>query len=75
MNFTIEQRGISLPESSLPELSAVVVQALDCEHALHDFVMEHHCKLLSYVSPSACAESIATVRQGEDLFVLRIYPN
>ena len=75
MTFTIEQREINAPGTSVVESIALVVDAPDCEHALYNFVSDCDCELLSYVSPAACTESIATVRQGDALFMLRIYPN
>ena len=74
MNYLIEQREINALAPAVPPPSSVVVDAPDTERALQSFVSNQHCELLSYVNPAACSESIATVRQGDSVLVLRIYP-
>lgn|GEM_PF-3218193 len=72
MIYLIEQREINAPATTVPVPSSI--DAPDSERALQRFVSKQHCELLSYVNPAACSESIATVRQGDSVLVLRIYP-
>ena len=76
MQFTIESRELS-NESHRSQAKAepewATIEASNPDDAISKFVRQKDSELVSFLKPSECRESIATVRKNDVVFLVRIY--
>jgi hypothetical protein len=78
LQFTIEKSQLTVerrPAAASLERVTAVVEATDLDEAMHKYLAEESSELMSQVRPLRGAESVATVRKDDALYMLRIYPN
>jgi hypothetical protein len=79
VQFTIEKSQLTVDSHQGAaidsEPTTAVVEASDSEDAVFKYLAEESSELMSHVHPLWGAESVATVRKDDALYMLRIYPN
>jgi len=77
LQFTIEARQLT-NERTRPSRNEVaarrtIIEASDPDDAISRFVRESDFQLVSVVRPGEGRESIATVRNNDSVFLVRVY--
>ncbi|HEX9500175.1 MAG TPA: hypothetical protein VGA10_00845 [Thermoanaerobaculia bacterium] len=73
LQFTIESRKLTQPESARGESRSTVIEAADRDAALWEFVRRNASQLVSFATPVRGRESIATVRKDDTVYLVRVY--
>jgi hypothetical protein len=77
LRYTIEARELTSESTRRPsddgEPRRTTVEAHDADAAISEFVRQHESELVSLVRPGNGAESIATVKKQDSLFLVRVY--
>jgi hypothetical protein len=73
LQFTIESRELTQPESTRGEARSTVIEAADRDAALSEFVRRSASELVSFATPARGRESIATVKKNEAVYLVRVY--
>ena len=76
MQFTIESRELTNESHRSPanaEPKWATIDAADPDDAISQFVRQSDSKLVSFLKPSECRESIATVKKDDVVFLVRVY--
>ena len=73
MQYTIEVRELTNPTSYDAQSLRTVVMAKDADEAIHQYVRDRAAELVSFSHPGSAQESIATVKEADALFLVRIY--
>lgn len=77
MQYTIETRELTNEYTHRPaydgESRRLVVEAVDADEAIHQYVKESAAELVSFTRPGRSQESIATVKKEDTVFLVRIY--
>ena len=78
LQYTIEARPLTSEatqrRSAAPESSSITIEADDAGEALSHFMRDNDSELVSF-QPTAGRESIATIRNHEAVFLVRVYSN
>ena len=69
MQYTIESRQLSSDASS----QRTFIEASDENEAISRYVSESAAELVSFTTPPRGAESIATVKKEDRVFLVRVY--
>jgi hypothetical protein len=69
MQYTIESRQLSSDASS----QRTFVEASDENEAISRYVSDSAAELVSFTTPPRGAESIATVKKEDRVFLVRVY--
>ena len=75
-SFTIESRELTNESRRSPgngELKWATIEAADADDAISQFVRQSDSQLVSFLKPSECRESIATVKKDDVVFLVRVY--
>jgi hypothetical protein len=78
VQFTIEKSQLTVERHHAAvglERAKAIVEAADLDEAMQKYLAEESSELMSQVRPLRGAESVATVRKDDALYMLRIYPN
>ena len=79
LQFTIESRPLTSEYTHRPAIDVeprrTTIEAETPDDALTAFVSANHSELVSFTKPSRGRESIATVKSGDSVFLVRIYGN
>ena len=77
MQYTIEARELTNEYTHRPSYDATprstVVEASDADDAISQFVRDSEAELVSFTRPARGAESIATVKKEDTVFLVRVY--
>ena len=77
MQYTIEARELTNEYTHRPayemESKRTVVEATDPDEAISRFVRDSEAQLVSMTSPGRGAESIATVKKEDAVYLVRVY--
>jgi predicted RNA-binding Zn-ribbon protein involved in translation (DUF1610 family) len=77
LQFTIEARELTNEYTHRPsydvEVRQLTVEADDPENAISQFVLENASELVSFTCPRFGAESIATVKKEDSVYLVRVY--
>ena len=73
MQFTIESRKLTQPESVRGEARSTVIEAANRDAALSEFARRNASEVVSFSTPAAGRESIATVKKDESVYLVRVY--
>jgi hypothetical protein len=73
LQFTIESRKLTQPETVRAESRSTVIEAADRDAALWEFVRRNASQLVSFATPVRGRESIATVRKDDTVYLVRVY--
>ena len=77
MQFTIEARALTSEYTHRPafdgESSRILVEADDPDEAISRFVLQSDAELVSCSRPGRGAESIATIKKEDAVFLVRVY--
>jgi len=68
MQYTIEARALTSPSTL-----RTVIEASDETEALSRYVSDSAAELVSFTRPPRGAESIATVKKEDAVFLVRVY--
>jgi len=78
LQYTIEARPLTSEatqrRSAAPESSSITIEADDAGEALSHFMRDNDSELVSF-QPTPGRESIATIRNHEAVFLVRVYSN
>jgi hypothetical protein len=78
VQFTIERLPLSA-RSHDPAVDSErvtsIIEAADPEDAISRYVSEERSELMSHARALRGAESVATVRKDDAVYMLRVYPN
>ena len=69
MQYTIEARELTNGHESL----RTVIEANDENEAINRYVLDRAAELVSFTTPPRGAESIATVKKEDTVFLVRVY--
>ena len=72
MQFTIESRELT-PETVNSQSRSTVIEAVDRDAALTEFVRQNASQLVSFATPARGRESIATVKKDDSVYLVRVY--
>jgi len=72
LQYTIEARELTRPSYEV-ESRRMVVEASDENEAISRYVRESDAELVSFTTPPRAAESIATVKKKDLVFLVRVY--
>lgn len=77
MQYTIEARELTNEYTHRPAYDSasrrMVVEAADADEAINRYVRESKAELVSFTRPGKSAESIATVKKEDTVFLVRVY--
>lgn len=77
MQYTIEARELTNEYTHRPayevESRRTVIEAADAGDAISQFARESDAELVSLTTPARGAESIATMKREDTVFLVRIY--
>lgn len=73
MQYTIEARELTHRPAFAGESLRTVVEARDENEAISRYVSDSAAELVSFTTPPRGAESIATVKKEDMLFLVRVY--
>ena len=77
MQYTIEARELTNESTHRPsydvESRRMVVEAGDEAEAISQYVRESDAELVSFTRPVRGAESIATVKKEDSVYLVRVY--
>ena len=76
MQYTIETRNLTTEQSHRPLLDRMLsttVEAATADDAINKFVRDSACELVSFARPLRGAESFATIRKNDFVFLVRVY--
>ncbi len=77
MQYTIEARELTNEYTHRPmydvEARRTVIEAGDADEAITQYVRESEAELVSFTKPARGAESIATVKKEDTVFLVRVY--
>jgi hypothetical protein len=77
LQFTIEARELTNEYTHRPtydvESRRTLIEASDADDAISQFVRETEAELVSFTKPVRGAESIATVKKQDAVFLVRVY--
>lgn len=77
MQYTIEARELTNEYTHRPmydvEARRTVIEAGDADEAINQYVRESEAELVSFTKPIRGAESIATVKKEDTVFLVRVY--
>ena len=77
MQYTIEARELTNENTHRPaydvESRRMVVEASDAAEAISQYIRESAAELVSFSRPSRGAESIATVKKEDAVYLVRVY--
>ena len=77
MQYTIEARELTSEYTHRPSYDVpsqrTVVEATDADEAISLFVRDNESELVSFTRPGRGAESIATVKKEDVVFLVRVY--
>ena len=77
MQYTIEARELTNEFTHRPAYNGdsrrMVVEAGDEAEAISQYVRESAAELVSFTRPSRGAESIATVKKEDSVYLVRVY--
>jgi hypothetical protein len=77
LQYTIEARELTNEYTHRPtfdgESRRTVVEASDESEAITQYVRESEAELVSFIKPARAAESIATVKKEDVVFLVRVY--
>jgi hypothetical protein len=75
--YTIEARELTNGHTRRPsndgEPSRMTIEADDPDAAISQFVVQNASELVSMIRPARGEESIATVRNGDSVYLVRVY--
>jgi hypothetical protein len=77
LQYTIEARELTNEYTHRPtyevESRRMVVEAVDPDEAISQFVRDSELELVSLSTPARGKESIATVKKEDTVFLVRVY--
>jgi predicted oxidoreductase (fatty acid repression mutant protein) len=73
LQYTIEVRELTNPTSYDAHSLRTVVMAKDADEAIHQYVRDRAAELVSFTHPGRGQESIATVKEEDAMFLVRVY--
>ncbi len=77
MQYTIEERKLTNEYTHRPsfdrEPRRTVIEADDADEAISQFVVQNASELVSITKPARGAESIATVKKDDSVYLVRVY--
>jgi hypothetical protein len=73
MQYTIEARELTNRAAYDIQSQRTVVMAKDADEAIQQYVRDHAAELMSFTHPGNGNESIATVKQEDAVFLVRVY--
>ena len=77
MQYTIEARELTNEYTHRPayemESKRTVVEAVDADEAISQFVRDSEAQLVSLTKPARGLESIATMKKEDTVFLVRVY--
>ena len=76
MQYTIEARELSKDAQRTAydvESRSRIIEASDEAEALSQYVRESAAELVSFTTPRPGAESIATIRKEDSVYLVRVY--
>ena len=77
MQYTIESRPLTTESTHRAAYDGrprqTTVEAASADDAITQFVRQSAAQLVSFTSPSAGKESIATMRKDDFVFLVRVY--
>jgi len=77
LQYTIEARELTSEHSHRPasdaELHRTMIEADDPDEAISQFLVESATELVSVARPGRGQESIATVKNGDSVYLVRVY--
>ena len=77
MQFTIEARELTNEYTHRPSVDSrsrrTIIEAQDPDEAISQFVLQNHSELVSVSRPARGAESIATVKKDDSVYLVRVY--
>ena len=77
MQYTIEARELTNEYTHRPAhdvgSSRTTIEAGDADEAIWQYVRERDAELVSFTNPARGAESIATVKKKDAVFLVRVY--
>jgi len=72
--YTIEARELTNGHARrLSDEEPMTIEASDPEAAISQFVVQSASELVSVTTPARGAESIATVKNGDSVYLVRVY--
>jgi len=73
MQYTIEARALTHRAAHDVQSLRTVVMAKDANEAIQQYVRDRAAELMSFTHPGNGPESIATVKQEDAVFLVRVY--
>lgn len=77
MQYTVEARELTSEYTHRPSLDEhsrrTIIEAKNPDEAISQFVMQNASELVSVVRPARGAESIATVKKDDSVYLVRVY--
>jgi hypothetical protein len=77
LQYTIEARELTNEYTHRPSVDVesrrTLIEASDADDAISQFVRETEAELVSLTKPARGAESIATVKKEDSVFLVRVY--
>jgi hypothetical protein len=77
LQYTIETRELTNEYTHRPsydvESRRTVIDAADADEAISQYVQQSAAELVSFSRPGRGAESIATVKKEDQVFLVRVY--
>jgi hypothetical protein len=77
LQYTIEARELTNEYTHRPSYDVqsrrTIIEANDADEAINRFVRASECELVSFTSPGRGAETIATVKKADTVFLVRVY--
>jgi len=77
LQYTIEARELTSEYTHRPsydvESQRTVIDAADADEAISQYVQQSEAELVSFTRPARGAESIATVKKEDQVFLVRVY--
>jgi hypothetical protein len=77
LRYTIESRELTHENTQRPSFDGgprrTMVEAIDVEEAISQFLLESSSELVSLTKPARGRESIATIRKDDCVYLVRVY--
>jgi hypothetical protein len=73
LQFTIESRELTPLEFVRREARSTVIEAADRDAALSEFARRNASQVVSFSTPAAGRESIATMKKDASVYLVRVY--
>jgi hypothetical protein len=77
LQYTIEARELTSESTHRPTCDVqsqhTIIEANDADEAINRFLRASECELVSFSSPGRGAETIATVKKADTVFLVRVY--